>query len=121
MGRLVLHWVCVFVLVSLPVGGCSDDSTAAGGSGGTGGNGGGGGAGGTAGSAGKPSEIPPGVLQVRFEQVPYETTLDYVTDLAFTPDASGEFLAIDLYGKFKHARLDADGAVSLMSGRFDDV
>ena len=69
----------------------------------------------------EPPLIPPGVLQVRFEQVPYETTLDYVTDLAFTPDASGEFLAIDLYGKLEHARLDADGAVSLMSGQFDDV
>jgi len=69
----------------------------------------------------EPPVIPPGALQVRLEQVPYETTLDYVTDLAFTPDASGEFLAIDLYGKFEHARLDADGAVSLMSGKFDDV
>ena len=70
---------------------------------------------------GEPPVIPPGVLQVRFEQVPYATTLDYVTDLAFAPDASGEFLAIDLYGKFEHARLDAEGAVSLMSGKFDDV
>jgi hypothetical protein len=33
------------------------------------GNSGDGGAGGTAGSAGKPPEMPPGVLQVRFEQV----------------------------------------------------
>jgi glucose/arabinose dehydrogenase len=70
---------------------------------------------------GEPPVIPSGVLQVRFEAVPYQTTLDYVTDLAFTPDASGEFLAIDLYGKFEHARVDADGAVSLMSGSFDDV
>jgi glucose/arabinose dehydrogenase len=68
-----------------------------------------------------PPEIPPGVLQVRFEQVPYPTTLDYITDLAFTPDASGEFLAIDLYGKFEHARMDAEGAILLMSGRFDDI
>lgn len=68
-----------------------------------------------------PPEMPTGVLQVRFEQVPYETTLDYITDLAFTPDRSGEFLAIDLYGKFEHARLDAHGAVSLISGQFDDV
>lgn len=69
----------------------------------------------------EPPEIPPGVLQVAFEQVPYDTTLDYITDLAFIPDESGEFLAIDLYGKFEHGRLNADGAVSLMSGRFDDV
>jgi glucose/arabinose dehydrogenase len=69
----------------------------------------------------EPPVVPPGVLQVRFEEVPYETTLDYVTDLAFTPDGSGEFLAIDLYGKFEHARLDADGAASLTSGTFDDV
>ena len=66
-------------------------------------------------------EIPPGVLQLDFEQVPYPTTLPYVTDLAFAPDGSGEFLAIDLYGYFEHARLDADGAVSLLSGRFDGV
>jgi glucose/arabinose dehydrogenase len=69
----------------------------------------------------EPPVTPPGVLQVRFEEVPYQTTLDYLTDLAFTPDASGDFLAIDLYGKFEHARVDADGAVSLMSGSFDDV
>lgn len=69
----------------------------------------------------EPPVIPPGVLQVGFESVPYETTLDYLTDLAFTPDASGEFLAIGLYGKFEHAQLSADGAVPLMSGSFDDV
>jgi hypothetical protein len=73
------------------------------------------------GDQGEPPVIAPGVLQVRFEEVPYQTTLDYLTDLAFTPDTSGEFLAIDLYGKFEHARLGADGAVSLMSGSFDDV
>ena len=63
----------------------------------------------------------PGVLQVQFESVPYDTTLDYLTDLAFTPDASGEFLAIGLYGNFEHVQLGAEGAVSLMSGSFDDV
>ncbi len=40
MGRSVLHWVCVFALVALPIGGCSDESTAAGGSGGSAGTGG---------------------------------------------------------------------------------
>ena len=40
MGRLVLHWVCVLALVALPVGGCSDETTAAGGTGGDGGTGG---------------------------------------------------------------------------------
>lgn len=40
MGRLVLHWVCVCALVALPVGGCSDETTAAGGTGGMGGEGG---------------------------------------------------------------------------------
>lgn len=69
----------------------------------------------------EPPVIPPGVLQVRFEPFPYETTLDYVTDLAFVPDDSGEFLAIDLYGKFELARIGVDGAVSLMSGTFEDV
>ena len=69
----------------------------------------------------EPPIVPPGVLQVEFEQVPFETTLDYVTDLAFLPDDSGEFLAIDLYGKFELARLDDQRAVSLVSGRFNDV
>ena len=44
MGRPVLQWVCVFVLVALPVGGCSDETTATGGTGGDGGSGGMGGA-----------------------------------------------------------------------------
>lgn len=69
----------------------------------------------------EPPEIPDGVLQVEFEQVPYDTTLPYITDLAFLPDGSGELLAIDLYGYFEHARLGEDGAESLMSGRFEDV
>ena len=33
MQRLVLHWVCVLALVALPVTGCSDETTAAGGTG----------------------------------------------------------------------------------------
>ena len=89
---------------------CGNSSDGGAGDGGAG-NGGGGG------TAGR----PPGMLKVRFEHVPYETTLDYVTGLAFAPDGSGEFFMIGLYGKFEHARLDADGVVSLMSGRFDDV
>ena len=58
MGRLVLHWVCVCALVALPVGGCSEETAAIGGSGGSGGaggtagDGGSGGAGGTAGTGG---------------------------------------------------------------------
>ena len=50
MGRLVLHWVCVFALVGLPVGGCGDDATATGGPGGSGDAGGDGGNGGSGGS-----------------------------------------------------------------------
>ena len=50
MRRLVLHWVCVFVLVALPVGGCSDETAAAGGTGGSGDTGGDGGTGGVGGS-----------------------------------------------------------------------
>ena len=67
------------------------------------------------------SETSPTQLQIAFEPVPFETTLDYVTDLAFTPDDTGEFLAIDLFGGFEHARLEEEGAVSLISGRFDGV
>ena len=55
MGRLVLHWVCVFALVALPVGGCSDE-TGDGGSGGSAGSGGVGGEGGVVGEACVPSE-----------------------------------------------------------------
>jgi len=69
----------------------------------------------------EPPDVPPGVLQLELQPVPYSTTLAYITDLAFIPDGSGEFLAIDLYGQFEHARLDAAGAISLMSGRFDGV
>ena len=50
MGRLVLHWVCVFALVGLPVGGCGDGATATGGPGGSGDAGGDGGNGGSGGS-----------------------------------------------------------------------
>jgi len=46
MERSILSWVCVFALVALPVGGCSDETTAAGGSGGSGDTGGNGGVGG---------------------------------------------------------------------------
>jgi len=38
MGRSVLYWVCVFALIALPVGGCSDESSG-GGSAGNGGSG----------------------------------------------------------------------------------
>jgi len=52
MGRLVLHWACVFALVALPVGGCSDETTATGGTGGAGDTGGDGGSGGVGGDGG---------------------------------------------------------------------
>ena len=42
MERSASSWACVFALVALPVGGCSEETTAAGGSGGSGGMGGGG-------------------------------------------------------------------------------
>jgi hypothetical protein len=44
MERSILHWVCVCALVALLVGGCSDETAAAGGTGGDGGTGGSGGA-----------------------------------------------------------------------------
>ncbi|MBW1756289.1 MAG: PQQ-binding-like beta-propeller repeat protein [Deltaproteobacteria bacterium] len=53
MGRLVLHWVCVLALTALPIGGCSDETTAAGGSGGSGDTGGDGGAAGSGGDGGE--------------------------------------------------------------------
>ena len=54
MERSVLRWVCIFALVALPVAGCSDETTAAGGTGGsgTGGDGGTGGMGGDGGTGG---------------------------------------------------------------------
>jgi glucose/arabinose dehydrogenase len=117
--RQILSFGTLFAVLAWTGLGCSDSGLGGVGGAGDGGAGGlgAGGVGGTAGSGGR----PPPVLQVRFEHVPYETTLDYVTDLAFIPDGSSEFLAIDLYGKFEHARLDVDAAVSLMSGSFDDV
>ena len=50
MRRLVLHWVCVCALVAVAVGGCSDETTATGGTGGSGGTGGDDGTGGVAGN-----------------------------------------------------------------------
>ena len=70
---------------------------------------------------GEPKEPESGLLAIEFEQVSFSTTLDYVTDLAFTPDDTGEFLTIDLYGGFEHARMDAEGATVLLSGRFDNI
>lgn len=55
MERSIWPWVCVCALVTLPVGGCSDEATAAGGSGGSGdtrGDGGSGGVGGDGGAGG---------------------------------------------------------------------
>jgi hypothetical protein len=52
MERSVLRCVCVCALVALPVGGCSDETAAAGGGGGSGGDGGTGGMGGDGGWAG---------------------------------------------------------------------
>ncbi|MEM7135955.1 MAG: PQQ-dependent sugar dehydrogenase [Myxococcota bacterium] len=72
----------------------------------------------------RPAEIPPAVLQVEFEEVPFETSIEYVTDMAFVPDGSGEFVAIGLSGEFEVARMSADpeeGAAPLLSGRFTDV
>ena len=45
MKHSVSHWVCLFALVALPVVGCGDENTAAGGSSGTGGSAGAGGGG----------------------------------------------------------------------------
>jgi hypothetical protein len=49
MGRLVLHWVCVYALVAVPLVGCSEETAATGGSGGSGGTGGDRGTGGVGG------------------------------------------------------------------------
>lgn len=68
-----------------------------------------------------PAEVPEGALQLRFEELPYDTSLDYITDMAFLPGGSGEFLAIDLYGKVEHGRMESDGAEPLMAGELDDV
>lgn len=52
MRRSALQWVCVLALAALPVSGCGDGTTAAGGTGGSGAAGGDGGAGGVAGTGG---------------------------------------------------------------------
>jgi len=46
-------------------------------------------------AGGDPQEPEPGLLAIEFERVSFPTTLDYVTDLAFTPDDTGEFLTDD--------------------------
>jgi hypothetical protein len=73
------------------------------------------------GSSSDPGEDGPPRLAIAFERVSYETDIDYVTDMAFVPGESGEFLAIDLYGGFEIALLGSEGAASLLSGRFDRV
>lgn len=75
------------------------------------------------GCSSSPSDVVPvpGQLAIDFERVTYETAIDYVTDMVFTPGGEGEFLAIDLYGGFEVARLGEEGAESLMSGTFDRV
>ena len=56
MGRLGLHWICVFALVALPIGGCSD-------------NGGDGGSGGTAGGSGGTADDKVGLITGQVQQI----------------------------------------------------
>lgn len=68
-----------------------------------------------------PPVTPPGALAIAFEQVPFPTSLSYITDLAFSPGGSGKFMAIDLYGGYELAELSSSGAVVLAHGTVPGV
>lgn len=64
---------------------------------------------------------PPDRLALDFAPVPFPTTLPYITDLAFVPGASGEFLVTDLYGGVELAKLSGDAAEVLFDVKIPDV
>jgi hypothetical protein len=66
-------------------------------------------------------QAPAGPLELAFEPVSYETSLGFVTDLAFTPDGSGEALVVDLYGGVEHVAVTSGGAEVLSHFVVDDV
>ncbi len=69
----------------------------------------------------EPAETPKGALAVEFEQVPFKTTLSYITDLQFIPGDSGRFVVIDLYGGYELAELSPIGAKVLGHGTIPGV
>ena len=64
---------------------------------------------------------PDGGLNIAFEQVPFDTGLSYITDIAFAPSGSGEAIACDLYGGFELLMLSDDRMEVLLAGAVDDV
>ena len=68
-----------------------------------------------------PPPPPPGALALAFESVPYDTSLSYITDLAFAPGDSGEGIAVDLYGGFEVVQLGDDGLEVVLAGALDGV
>jgi len=72
--------------------------------------------------SGQEPELPlDEALRLSFESVPCDTELEYITDMQFSPDGSGELMLIDLYGGYEVAQLGADGFEILASGTVPDV
>lgn len=64
---------------------------------------------------------PPERLALDFVPVPFATSLPYITDLAFVPGASGEFLVTDLYGGVELAEMGTDAATVSFTMKIPDV
>jgi len=80
-----------------------------------------GGPGATSGQPSSSSGGPLTKLALKFEQVPYQTELSYVTDMAFAPGGSNELIVADLYGGYEVAQLTDAGMEVISRGKADDV
>ncbi|MFO0615289.1 MAG: PQQ-dependent sugar dehydrogenase [Polyangiaceae bacterium] len=63
----------------------------------------------------------PARLELDFVGIPFATELPYITDLAFVPGASGEFLASDLYGGIELGKITGDATEISFSAKIPDV
>jgi hypothetical protein len=99
------------VLTQILATACGDDTGA--------GADGGGGAGPTGGAGGAGGALER--LALVFEPVPFDTELSYITDLAFVPDGSGEFMVCDLEGGIELGQLSSSGAEIQFRAAVDDV
>ncbi|MFO0556082.1 MAG: PQQ-dependent sugar dehydrogenase [Polyangiaceae bacterium] len=115
------HFLTCLSIVGSALFGCGDDSPAPHGGGGAGGAAGGAGGVASVGGAGGAGGAAEPRLALDFVEVPFETQLSYITDLAFTPDGSGRFMVIDLYGGFELAQLNEEDATVLFSAALTDV
>jgi glucose/arabinose dehydrogenase len=61
-------------------------------------------------AAGAPGTAPSNELRVDFEEVELEGEPSFVTDFAFYPDSSNDFLTLSKDGRLRRYRLDGDSA-----------